>query len=82
MKYLYKQTGIEVESDELLDSTMFKLIEEKNEDSIMDIEDHAAAINENTEETEQSEEKSELHERTEQPSAKTTTRKKTTAKSR
>ena len=34
MKYLYKQTGIVVESDDVLDSTMFKpIIEEKTEDS-------------------------------------------------
>ena len=35
MKYLYKQTGIVVESDDVLDSTMFKpIIEEKTEDLI------------------------------------------------
>ena len=35
MKYLYKQTGIVVESDNVLDSTMFKpIIEEKIEDLI------------------------------------------------
>ena len=32
MKYLYKQTGTVVESDDVLDSTMFKpIIEEKTE---------------------------------------------------
>ena len=37
MRYLYKQTGIEVESDKVLDSTMFKLIiEEKTVDLIED----------------------------------------------
>ena len=37
MKFLYKQTGIVVESDDVLDSTMFKLIiEEKTEDLIED----------------------------------------------
>lgn len=37
MRYLYKQTGIEVESDKVLDSTMFKLIvEEKTVDMIED----------------------------------------------
>lgn len=37
MKYLYKQTGIVVESDKVLDSTMFKLIiEEKTVDLIED----------------------------------------------
>ena len=39
MKYLYKQTGIVVESDNVLDSTMFKpIIEEKIEDLIEDSE--------------------------------------------
>ena len=39
MKYLYKQTGIVVESDDVLDSTMFKpIIEEKTEDLIEDSE--------------------------------------------
>lgn len=39
MKYLYKQTGIVVESDDVLDSTMFNpIIEEKTEDLIEDSE--------------------------------------------
>lgn len=29
MKFLYKQTGIRVESDEMLDSTMFRPVEEE-----------------------------------------------------
>lgn len=29
MKFLYKQTGITVESDEMLDSTMFRPVEEE-----------------------------------------------------
>ena len=31
MKFLYKQTGIRVESDEMLDSTMFRPVEEEPE---------------------------------------------------
>lgn len=52
MKYLYKQTGIVVESDNVLDSTMFKLIiEEKTEDLIEDSEtETGVAEAENTEE--------------------------------
>ena len=52
MKYLYKQTGIVVESDDVLDSTMFKLIiEEKTEDLIEDSEtETGVAEAENTEE--------------------------------
>ena len=50
MKYLYKQTGIVVESDDVLDSTMFKpIIEEKTEDLIEDSETGVAEA-ENTEE--------------------------------
>ena len=52
MKYLYKQTGIVVESDVVLDSTMFKpIIEEKTEDLIEDSEtETGVAEAENTEE--------------------------------
>ena len=52
MKYLYKQTGIVVESDDVLDSTMFKpIIEEKTEDLIEDSEtETGVAEAENTEE--------------------------------
>ena len=52
MKYLYKQTGIVVESDNVLDSTMFKpIIEEKIEDLIEDSEtETGVAEAENTEE--------------------------------
>ena len=52
MKYLYKQTGIVVESDNVLDSTMFKpIIEEKTEDLIEDSEtETGVAEAENTEE--------------------------------
>ena len=50
MKYLYKQTGIVVESDDVLDSTMFKpIIEEKTEDLIEDSETETG-VAENTEE--------------------------------
>ena len=51
MKYLYKQTGIVVESDDVLD-TMFKpIIEEKTEDLIEDSEtETGVAEAENTEE--------------------------------
>ena len=31
MKFLYKQTGIRVESNEMLDSTMFRPVEEEPE---------------------------------------------------
>lgn len=31
MKFLYKQTGIVVESDEMLDSTMFRPVEKESE---------------------------------------------------
>ena len=31
MKFLYKQTGIIVESDEMLDSTMFRPVEKESE---------------------------------------------------
>ena len=51
MKYLYKQTGIVVESDDVLDSTMFKpIIEEKTEDLIEDSETETGVAAENTEE--------------------------------
>ena len=52
MKYLYKQTGIVVESDDVLDSTMFKpIIEEKTEDLIEDSETETGVAGaENTEE--------------------------------
>ena len=40
MKYLYKQTGIVVESDDVLDSTMFKpIIEEKTEEPVEELEE-------------------------------------------
>ena len=60
MRYLYKQTGIEVESDKMLDSTMFKLIiEEKNVDLIEDSKTGVAEA-ENVEEPKESTEDSEI----------------------
>lgn len=54
MKYLYKQTGIVVESDDVLDSTMFKLIiEEKTEDLIEDSETETGVAEEPVEELEE-----------------------------
>ena len=52
MKYVHKQTGLVVEYDKVLDSTMFKLIiEEKTEDLIEDSEtETGVAEAENTEE--------------------------------
>ena len=56
MRYLYKQTGIEVESDKVLDSTMFKLIiEEKTVDLIEDGENVEEPVEEPKEPTEDSE---------------------------
>ena len=63
MKYLYRQTGIIVESDDALDSTMFKpIIEEKNKDSIEDNEIETGVVEaENAEEpVEESKEDSEI----------------------
>ena len=62
MKYLYKQTGTVVESDDVLDSTMFKpIIEEKTEDLIEDSEtETGVAEAENTEELKEPTEDSEI----------------------
>lgn len=75
MRYLYKQTGIEVESDKVLDSTMFKLITEdqaevEKEPASLESED----IEENLEIRENTEEQTEVKKET---SAKGNTRKRT-----
>ena len=86
MKYLYKQTGIVVESDDVLDSTMFKpIIEEKTEDLIEDSEtETGVAEAENTEEpVEELEEPTDIEEPVEakkEASAKNTRKRTQTAK--
>lgn len=85
MRYLYKQTGIEVESDEVLDSTMFKLITEdqaevEKEPASLESEDaedvvpESEDIEENLEIRENTEEQTEVKKET---SAKGNTRKRT-----
>ena len=85
MKYLYKQTGIVVESDDVLDSTMFKpIIEEKTEDLIEDSEtETGVAEAENTEEPTEDSEIPDIEEPVEakkEASAKNTRKRTQTAK--
>lgn len=78
MRYLYKRTGTEVESDKMLDSTMFKLITEdlaetEKEPTVSESEDAEDVVPEN----EDVEENLEIRENTEE---QTEVKKETSAK--